>query len=105
MKTIRYSKNTPKLVTKDKQLSESIEWFNIQGLLNAGFVEMAPLQDIRNDTKVDKHLSLVFMLNGSVHHHIHGSQSVVSYQPNRVYLSYSHDTIYGTDFFLSLIHI
>jgi len=72
MKTIRYSKNTPKLVTKDKQLSESIEWFNIQGLLNAGFVEMAPLQDIRNDTKVDKHLSLVFMLNGSVHHHIHG---------------------------------
>ena len=60
---------------------------------------MAPLQDIRNDTKVDKHLSLVFMLNGAVHHHIRGSQSIVSYQPNGVYLSYSHDTIYGTDFF------
>ena len=83
MKTIRYSKNTPKLA-KDKQLFENTEWFNIQGLLNAGFVEMAPLQDIRNNTKVDKHLSLVFMLNGAVHHHIHGSKSVVSYQPNKV---------------------
>ena len=99
MKTIRYSKDTRKLATKDKKLFESTEWFNIQGLLNAGFVEMAPLQDIRKNTKVGKHLSLVFMLNGAVHHHIHGSKSVVSYQPNKVYLSYSHDTIYGTDFF------
>ena len=99
MKTIHYSKNPPKLAIKNKQLTDSTEWFNIKGLLNAGFVEMAPLQDIRNDTKVDKHLSLVFMLNGAVHHHIRGSQSIVSYQPNGVYLSYSHDTIYGTDFF------
>ncbi len=99
MKTIHYSKNPPKLAIKDKQLTDSTEWFNIKGLLNAGFLEMAPLQDIRNDTKVDKHLSLVFMLNGAVHHHIRGSQSIVSYQPNGVYLSYSHDTIYGTDFF------